>query len=80
MPEFLQRLCNPEDAFSPVQPVKKIKVVDSTGDTLYICDADDIGNFNIQMNDSLAADAALRVRTTTEGIVFQVEGTSNATG
>ena len=47
---------------------------------MYICDADDIGNFNIQMNDSLAADAALRVRTTTEGIVFQVEGTSNATG
>ncbi len=79
-PLFLQRLCNPDEAFSPVQPIKKIKVVDSAGETLYICDADNIGNFNIQMNDSLAADAALRVRTTTEGIVFQVEGTSNATG
>ena len=79
-PLFLQRLCNPEDAFSPVQPVRKIRVQDSNGDTLYDCDADDIGNFNIQMNDSLAADAALRVRTTPEGIVFQVEGTSNAQG
>lgn len=76
-PLFLQRLCNPEDAFSPVQPIKKIRVVDSSGDILYVCDADDIGNFNIQMNDSLAADAALRVRTSTEGVLFQVEGTPN---
>ena len=79
-PLFLQRLCNPEDAFSAVQPIKKIRVQDSNEDTLYECDADDLGNFNIQMNDSLAADAALRVRTSTEGILFQVEGTSNAQG
>jgi len=74
-PLFLQKLCNPEDLFTPVNPVRTIRVVQ--GDVSYECDADAFGNFNIQMNDSLAADAALRIRTTPEGIVFNVEGSTN---
>lgn len=74
-PLFLQKLCNPEDLFTPVNPIRTIRIVQ--GDVSYECDADDFGNFNIQMNDSLAADAALRIRTTPEGIVFNVEGSTN---
>lgn len=73
-PLYLQRLCNPEDLFVPVNPVRGIRVVND-GYT-YDCEPDEQGNFNIQMNDSLAADAALRVRTTPEGIVVTVEGTT----
>lgn len=74
-PLFLQKLCNPEDLFTPVNPIRTIRVVQ--GDVSYECDADDFGNFNIQMNDSLASDAALRIRTTPQGIVFNVEGSTN---
>lgn len=74
-PLFLQKLCNPEDLFTPVNPIRTIRIVQ--GEVSYECDADDSGNFNIQMNDSLAADAALRIRTTPEGIVFNVEGSTN---
>lgn len=77
-PLFLQRLCNPSELFTPVNPIRGIRVVND-GDT-YDCLPDDQGNFNIQMNDNLAPDAALRVRTTPEGIVFTVEGTTNAEG
>jgi hypothetical protein len=73
-PLYLQRLCSPEELFTPINPVRKIRVVND-GYT-YDCEPDDQGNFNIQMNDSLAADAALRVRTTPEGIVITVEGTT----
>lgn len=75
-PLFLQRLCTPEELFSPPNPVRVIRIVQ--GDYTYDCLPDDQGNFNIQMNDSLAADAALRIRTTPEGIVITVEGSTNA--
>jgi len=74
-PLFLQRLCDPSELFSPVNPIKTIRVVN--GDYTYDCQADERGNFNLQMNDSLAADAALRIRTTDAGILFEVEGTTN---
>jgi hypothetical protein len=74
-PLFLQKLCIPEDLFTPATPIKTIRIVQ--GDYTYDCQADDTGNFNLQMNDSLAADAALRIRTTDAGILFQVEGTTN---
>jgi len=71
---YLQKLCNPEDLYSPVNPIKTIRIVNDT--YTYDCEPDEQGNFNIQMNDSLAADAALRVRTTDEGIVITVEGST----
>jgi hypothetical protein len=75
-PQFLQRLCSPEELFTPVNPVRIIRIVQ--GEYTYDCEPDEQGNFSIQMNDSLAADAALRVRTTPEGIVITVEGSTNA--
>jgi len=73
-PLFLQRLCNPDELFTPISPVRIIRIVN--GDDTYDCLPDEQGNFNIQMNDNLAADAALRVRTTPEGVVVTVEGTT----
>lgn len=73
-PLFLQRLCNPEELFTPINPIRTIRVVND--EYTYDCTPDDQGNFNIQMNDSLAADAALRVRTSPEGIVITVEGST----
>lgn len=73
-PLYLQRLCNPDDLFVPINPIRTIRVLN--GVTMYDCEPDAYGNFNIQMNDALAADAALRVRTTSEGIVLTVEGTT----
>ena len=73
-PLFLQRLCNPDELFTPISPVRIIRIVN--GDDTYDCLPDEQGNFNIQMNDNLAVDAALRVRTTPEGVVVTVEGTT----
>jgi len=75
-PLFLQRLCNPEELFTPVNPIRTIQI--KQGDYVYECLPDEQGNFSIQMNDSLAADAALRIRTTPAGIVITVEGSTNA--
>lgn len=75
-PLFLQRLCNPESLFAAVNPVRAIRI--KQGDYVYECEPDDQGNFSMQMNDSLVADAALRLRTTPEGIVIAVEGSTNA--
>lgn len=77
-PLFLQQLCTSGDLFAPVNPIRSIRVVQ--GSTSYECEPDEQGNFNIQMNDALAADAALRIRTTDAGIVFSVEGSVNAGG
>lgn len=71
-PLNLQRLCNPADLFVPVNPIRVIRVVSS--ESTYDCYPDEQGNFNIQMNDSLTSEPALRVRTTPAGIVFSVEG------
>ncbi len=74
-PQFLQRLCESDNLFEPVRPIKTIRVCDNTG-FCYDCTPDEQGNFNLQMNDSLAADTALRIRTTPEGIVVLVEGST----
>mgnify|MGYP003626197453 CR=1 FL=1 len=73
-PMFLQRLCNPDELFTPINSVRTIRIVND--DYTYDCLPDEQGNFNIQMNDALAPDAALRIRTTPEGIVVTVEGTT----
>ena len=75
-PLYLQRLCNPESLFTPVNPIRVLRI--KQGDYTYDCEPDDQGNFSIQMNDATAADAALRVRTTPEGLVITVEGSTNA--
>lgn len=75
-PLFLQKLCNPDNLFVPVNPIRTIRIINN--ETTYDCTPDDQGNFNLQMNDATAADAALRIRTTTEGILFEVEGSTNA--
>lgn len=76
-PLYLQKLCNPDELFTPANPIRIIRVIN--GATTYDCEPDAYGNFNIQMNDALAADAALRIRTTSEGIVFSVEGSTPVT-
>lgn len=73
-PLYLQRLCDPNALYEPVNPIRKIRVV-SDG-FAYECSPGEQGNFNIQMNDALAPDAALRVHTTPKGIVITVEGST----
>ena len=74
-PLFLKRLCDPAELYNPINPIRTLRIVQGT--YTYDCQADETGNFNIQMNDAFAADAALRVRTTEAGILFQVEGTTD---
>lgn len=73
-PLYLQRLCSSANLFTPVNPVRKLRIVN--GANVYESLPDAQGNFNLQMNDSLASDAALRIRTTSEGIVINVEGSA----
>ena len=73
-PLFLQKLCNPESLFVPVNPIKTIRVV--ADNQTFDCEPDEYGNISIQMNDSLASDAALRIRTTDIGLVVSVEGST----
>lgn len=75
-PLYLQRLCNPTNLFTPVNPVRILRVVN--GGNVYNCVPDAKGNFNLQMNDATVADAALRIRTTPVGIVINVEGSAPA--
>ena len=73
-PLYLQRLCDPQELFNPVIPIRTIRVINGT--YTYDCTPDATGNFNLQMNDSVTADTALRIRTTPEGIVFNIEGST----
>lgn len=73
-PLYLQKLCEPEAAFTPVNPVRAIRILSADED--YTCYPDSRGNFNIQANAGLVARPALRVRTTPEGIVVRAEGSS----
>ena len=76
-PLFRRRLCTPKELFSTPSFIKKIKIVN--GEDEWLCEPDVHGYFTIQGNDSLAGDAALRVRITPEGnLEFQVEGSSSA--
>ncbi len=75
-PLYLQKLCDPENLFTPVNAVREIAVTQD-GEELHNCEPDEHGNFNIQMNDGLVADPALRIRTTPDGILLQVEGSTN---
>jgi len=54
--------------------VRILRVVN--GENTYDCLPDVQGNFNLQMNDDMAPDAALRIRTTAEGIIINVEGST----
>ena len=76
-PLFRRRLCTPKELFTTPSFIKKIKVVNGAEE--WLCEPDSHGYFSIQGNDSLAGDAALRVRITPEGnLEFRVEGSSSA--
>jgi hypothetical protein len=75
-PLFRRRLCQPRELFTTPKFVKKIKVVN--GDNTWECAPDTNGRMYIQGNDSLAAKAALRVRTANDGTIeVSVAGTPN---
>jgi hypothetical protein len=75
-PLFRRRLCVPRNLFTTPNFVQKIRVVN--GDSEFTCAPDAHGYFTIQGNDSLAGDAALRVRITEDGrLEFLVEGSPN---
>jgi len=77
-PHYLQRLCDPTSLFKAVNPIRMIRIKQD-GVVVYESPPDEYGNLNLQMNDDLATDAALRVRTTAAGIVFEVVGTVPST-
>ena len=74
-PLYLQRLCEPTTLFEPINPIRLIRVKNQ-GELLFECAPSEQGNIHLQMNDSLAADAALRIRTTPEGIIIEVAGST----
>jgi hypothetical protein len=73
-PLYLQRLCIDAQLFTAVNPVRVIRIINN-GYT-FDCHPDDHGNFTITVNNSLAADAAMRIRPTVEGLVIEVEGST----
>lgn len=75
-PLYRRRLCDPLSLFSTPNPVRQLRI--RAGDTVFTCPPNALGNFSIQMNDNLAGDTALRVRTTLDGIVFEVVGSKTA--
>lgn len=76
-PLFLQNLCSAESLFTPVNPIRGVRVV--AGEELHESQPDSSGNFSIQMNNALTSKPALRIRTTDAGLVFTVEGSTPAT-
>ena len=75
-PLFRRRLCVPRNLFTTPNFIQKIRVVN--GDSEFTCAPDEHGYFTIHGNDSLAGDAALRVRITEDGrLEFVVEGSPN---
>jgi len=74
-PLFQRRLCTDVDLFQTPNPVRKIQIKER-GNPVALCAPDENGNISIQMNNSEAVDTALRVRTTDEGLVFEVVGDS----
>jgi hypothetical protein len=75
-PLFKRRLCDPKALFTTPNFIKQIKVINGSAE--WTCSPDDRGFFSIQGNDSLAGDAALRVRIDSDGgLEFFVAGSSN---
>ena len=75
-PLFRRRLCQPRELFTTPKFVQTIKVVN--GEETWECAPDTNGRMFIQGNDSLAAKAALRVRTASDGTIeLTVTGTPN---
>jgi len=75
-PLFRRRLCQPRQLFTTPKFVEKIEV--KNGDQTWACTPDTNGRLFIQGNDSLAAKAALRVRTASDGTIeILVTGTPN---
>jgi hypothetical protein len=78
-PLFRRRLCNPVDLFQTPRFVQRL-AIRQQGQLLFVCEPDEQGNFSIQRNDSLAGDSAIRVRTTRDGVIFEVVGDNFASG
>ena len=75
-PLFLRKLCDPDELFTTPKFVKTIKIKNGSYEFDY--SPDERGYIYIQGNDSLAAKAALRVNTSSEGsIELVVAGTPN---
>ena len=75
-PLFRRRLCEPRELFTTPKFVRTIKI--KNGETTWECAPDTNGRMFIQGNDSLAAKAALRVRTASDGTIeLTVTGTPN---
>ncbi len=75
-PLFRRRLCNPLNLFNTPNPIRGI-AIKQRGKTLAICPPDPNGNFSIQRNDSEAANSSIRIRTTYDGLIFEVVCESN---
>jgi hypothetical protein len=76
-PLFLQRLCGGVE-FNPTVPVRRIRVVNGVEGTPpeFECQATPTGNFSLQMNNALVENTALRLHTTSDGVVIEVAGSS----
>ena len=73
-PLFRQRLCDQSDVYTPVQLVRKLRVIGRQEN--FVCEPDAAGNIAIQAANLLAADTVMRIRTTSGGIIFETVGSS----
>ena len=76
-PLYRRRLCEP-DLFETPNPIRKLRFVDEN--QAVECEGNEYGNITIMGNDDMAADAALRVRQTREGLVVEMAGSNNMLG
>jgi hypothetical protein len=75
-PLFRQRSCNDNGQYVPQIPVQSIVAVNENDeDYEYPLTPDTYGNISINMYDGYAEKAALRIRTSTAGVYFEVAGT-----
>ncbi len=71
---FRRRLCDDKDLFTTPNPIRRLRI--RNGDDVFECAPNAFGNMTIQMNDNLASDTVLRIRTTHGGIVFEAVGSA----
>lgn len=71
-PLFRRRLCASGGLFTTPNPVRQVRVVN--GSQSFTVSPDEFGDLKLAVNNRLAPDTVLRVRTTPDGVVFEAVG------
>lgn len=74
-PLFRRRLCEPADLFAAPRFIKSVRVLHDDGE--FTCLPDAYGDIKITVNNDLAFDTVLRLRSSADGIVLEAVGDTN---